>query len=72
MQTKTAILRMCLEKKCIGYQNLRGGRVGVVYKEKWDTTDGVKILYSVCNGGNSSAKSEIPPRIDTPQEQQIA
>ena len=68
MLTKTAILRMCLEQKVIGYQNLRGGKIASVYKEKWETTDGVKILYSVQDGVNFYPKSEIPPRIDTPQQ----
>lgn len=68
----TAILRRCLDQKEIGYQKLSDGRVGSVLKEKWETTHGVKIIYSVVEGGHRGNISEIPPRIDTPQEQSIA
>ena len=65
---KSAILRRCLDQKEIGQQKLSGGRVGTVLKEKWETTYGVKILYSVIEGGHRGSISEIPPRIDTPQQ----
>lgn len=68
----TAILRRCLDQEVIGYQKLSGGRVGSVLKEKWETTDGVKILYLVHSNNGISTKGEIPPRIDTSQEQTIA
>lgn len=64
----TAILRRCLDQEHIGYQKLTGGRVGSVLKEKWLTTHGIKIIYSVIEGGHRGSISEIPPRIDAPQE----